>query len=73
MSVPRTICLGFFAVIVTGTLLLVLPATVANPLSAVANPEDYTLLIAWVIALFTSTSAVCVTGLSVVDISQYYT
>jgi trk system potassium uptake protein len=73
MNVPRTICLGFFAVIATGTVLLFLPASIANPLSAVTNPEDYTLLLAWVIALFTSTSAVCVTGLSVVDVSQYYT
>ncbi len=72
MGVPRTICLGFLAMITVGTLLLVLPLSVADPLSAVNAPEEYNLLLAWVIALFTATSAVCVTGLSVVDVSQYY-
>lgn len=72
MSVHRTICLGFLAMIAVGTLLLVLPLAVANPFSAVETPQDYNLLTAWVTALFTATSAVCVTGLSVVDVSQYY-
>ncbi|MGC1306332.1 MAG: TrkH family potassium uptake protein [Phormidesmis sp.] len=61
MTVPRTICIGFLALIVVGTLLLLLPFSVAsgewnNPLTA----------------LFTATSAVCVTGLIVVDTGSYF-
>jgi trk system potassium uptake protein TrkH len=57
----RTICVGFLAVIILGTILLSLP---------IANVEGN-----WepLIALFTSTSAVCVTGLSVVDVGRHYT
>lgn len=72
MNVPRTICLGFLAMIGVGTVLLVSPWAVADPSVAVASPADYGLIVAWVTALFTSTSAVCVTGLSVVDVSLYY-
>lgn len=61
MSVQRTICLGFFAMISVGTLLLGLPLSMAD--GRWHSP---------VVALFTATSAVCVTGLSVVDVSQYY-
>ncbi|NES99688.1 MAG: ATPase [Sphaerospermopsis sp. SIO1G1] len=56
MTVARTICLGFLAVILAGTLLLMMPFSTSNGM--------------WndpVVALFTSTSAVCVTGLAVVD------
>ncbi|MEM8719206.1 MAG: TrkH family potassium uptake protein [Cyanobacteria bacterium P01_G01_bin.39] len=56
MTIARTICLGFLALIVMGTLLLMMPfATVAGSWNS------------FIVALFTSTSAVCVTGLAVVD------
>ncbi len=63
MTISRTICLGFLAVIIIGTLLLVLPLASTQPW-------------AWsqvIVALFTSTSAVCVTGHSVVDAGTYFT
>ncbi|MEA5553585.1 TrkH family potassium uptake protein [Anabaena cylindrica UHCC 0172] len=56
MTVARTICLGFMAVILLGTILLMMPFSTSNGM--------------WndpIVALFTSTSAVCVTGLAVVD------
>jgi trk system potassium uptake protein TrkH len=58
----RTICLGFLALILIGTFLLMLPWSVTsghwgNSLTA----------------LFIATSAVCVTGLSTVDVGSYYT
>ncbi|MGB3536134.1 MAG: TrkH family potassium uptake protein [Microcoleaceae cyanobacterium] len=62
MTVPRTICLGFILVILTGTFLLMMP------FSTQAAGWD-----SFITALFTSTSAVCVTGLSVVDVGQHYT
>lgn len=62
MTAARTICLGFLAVITVGTLLLWMPA------ATTAAGWDSLLT-----ALFTSTSAVCVTGLSVVDIGEHYT
>ncbi|MGK7891052.1 MAG: ATPase, partial [Leptolyngbyaceae cyanobacterium] len=60
MTASRTICLGFLALIIIGTILLLLPWSVAagtwnSPLTA----------------LFTATSAVCVTGLIVVDTGSY--
>jgi trk system potassium uptake protein TrkH len=61
MTVPRTVCLGFLAVITIGTLGLLLPFAHGN--GAWGDP---------IIELFTATSAVCVTGLSVVDVGQYY-
>ncbi|MBW4622907.1 MAG: TrkH family potassium uptake protein [Cyanosarcina radialis HA8281-LM2] len=61
MTVPRTICLGFFAVIAVGAFLLMLPISTND--GSWSNP---------VTALFTSTSAVCVTGLSVVDVGKFY-
>jgi trk system potassium uptake protein TrkH len=66
MTISRTICLGFLAVIAAGTLLLLMPfsygdeAVFRNPIATVVT------------ALFTSTSAVCVTGLSVVNVGEYY-
>jgi trk system potassium uptake protein TrkH len=63
MTIPRTICLGFLAVILAGTLLLTLPA---------ASTQSWN----WshvIVALFTSTSAVCVTGHAVVDTGTYFT
>ncbi|KJH70110.1 TrkH family potassium uptake protein [Aliterella atlantica] len=61
MTVPRTICLGFLAVIAVGTILLMMPFSSAE--------GTWSNLI---VALFTSTSAVCVTGLSVVDPGTYF-
>lgn len=51
---------GFLAAITAGTLLLKLPA---------ASQSGY---IAWMDALFTATSAVCVTGLVVVDTGSHF-
>jgi len=62
MTVSRTICLGFIAVILTGAFLLMLPFS-----SVDSGWGDF------VTALFMSTSAVCVTGLAVVDPGTYYT
>jgi trk system potassium uptake protein len=62
MTVSRTICLGFVAVILTGAFLLMLPFSIVEG--------------GWggfVTALFMSTSAVCVTGLAVVDPGTHYT
>ncbi|AZB72426.1 TrkH family potassium uptake protein [Synechococcus elongatus] len=61
MTLARTICLGFLLVISVGTLLLAMPLSLAD--GTWGNPLT---------ALFTSTSAVCVTGLSVVDVGKYY-
>ncbi len=61
MTVSRTIALGFLAVITAGALLLMMPfSTIEGTWS---DP---------ITALFTSTSAVCVTGLAVVDVGKYY-
>ncbi|MGY6530803.1 MAG: TrkH family potassium uptake protein [Cyanobacterium sp.] len=62
MTIPRSICLGFITVISVGTLLLLLPFSTVEP-----GWGSFTT------ALFTSTSAVCVTGLIVVDTGSYYT
>ncbi|RMG11001.1 MAG: ATPase [Cyanobacteria bacterium J055] len=61
MTVSRTICLGFLGVILVGTLLLMMPFSLVD--GTWDNP---------VTALFTSTSAVCVTGLVVVDTGTHY-
>jgi len=61
MTVARTICLGFLTVITVGTLLLMLPVSQADE-----TWLDFTT------ALFTSTSAVCVTGLIVVDTGTHF-
>jgi len=61
MTVSRTICLGFIAVIAIGALLLLMPFSTSD--GTWSDP---------ITALFTSTSAVCVTGLSVVDVGKYY-
>lgn len=61
MTLARTICLGFVLVIAVGAFLLLLPLSLADG--------------TWgnlLTALFTATSAVCVTGLTVVDVGQYY-
>lgn len=61
MTVSRTVCIGFLAVITVGTLLLMLPLATAT--------GDWNHPI---VALFTATSAVCVTGLIVVDTGSYF-
>ncbi|MDZ8189120.1 MAG: TrkH family potassium uptake protein [Nostoc sp. ChiSLP02] len=61
MTVARTICLGFVAVIAIGTILLMMPFSTSS-----GTWNDL------IVALFTSTSAVCVTGLSVVDPGTYF-
>lgn len=61
LTVPRTICLGFLAVIAVGTLLLWLPWSTSN---GQWSP--------FIIALFTATSAVCVTGHIIVDTATYF-
>ncbi len=61
MTIARTICLGFIAIIALGAFLLSLPISNA---SGVWNDP--------LVALFTSTSAVCVTGLAVVDTGTHF-
>ena len=63
MTVPRTICLGFLALIAIGALLLLLP------ISTQGDGWNWNHLI---VALFTATSAVCVTGHAVVDTGTYF-
>ncbi|NER79118.1 MAG: ATPase [Leptolyngbya sp. SIO1D8] len=61
MTVPRTICAGFLMLIAVGTILLIFPFATAS-----GNWNDP------IVALFTATSAVCVTGLIVVDTGSYF-
>jgi trk system potassium uptake protein len=61
MNISRTICLGFLSVISIGSFTLTLPFTGT---SGTWNSP--------LVALFTTTSAVCVTGLSVVDVGTYF-
>jgi trk system potassium uptake protein len=61
MTVARTICLGFAVVISIGALLLMMPFSGTS-----GNWNDP------IVALFTSTSAVCVTGHVVVDTATYF-
>ena len=58
----RLIAMGFAAVILTGAVLLVLPVSVW--------PDAQ---VSFVDALFTSTSAVCVTGLIAIDVADHFT
>jgi len=61
MTISRTICLGFLALIALGTLLLLFPFATSD--GSWNDP---------IVALFTITSAVCVTGLVVVDTGSYF-
>jgi trk system potassium uptake protein len=61
MTVSRTICLGFIAVILAGMLLLMMPFSTSS-----GQWNDP------IVALFTSTSAVCVTGHVVVDTGTHF-
>ena len=60
LSPPSLLALGFLGFILTGTLLLKLPISHHGELS-------------WLNALFTATSAVTITGLSVVNVGEAYT
>jgi trk system potassium uptake protein TrkH len=60
-SPPRTLVLGFAVIILIGATLLSLPAAAA--------PGETT---PWIDALFTATSATCVTGLVTVDTGTHY-
>jgi len=62
LSPGRLITLGFAIVILTGALMLMIPALINGNLS-----------VKFIDALFTSTSAVCVTGLCVVDTADTWT
>ncbi|MEX5746510.1 TrkH family potassium uptake protein [Massilia sp. X63] len=57
----RAVVLGFLLAIVVGSLLLMLPAAHSTGGSA-----------PWIVAFFTAVSAVCVTGLAVVDTGSYW-
>jgi trk system potassium uptake protein len=59
---PLVLIFGFASLIAFGTILLVLP--VSSQTGQFTSPVD---------ALFTATSAVCVTGLAVVDTGTYWT
>nr|WP_019908717.1 TrkH family potassium uptake protein [Paenibacillus sp. HW567] len=61
LAPPQILVLGFAAVILTGTLLLMLPVSSASGHS-----------LKFIDALFTATSATCVTGLVVVDTGTYF-
>jgi len=60
LSPPSILALGFLALIILGTLLLKLP---------VSHHGD----LPWLHAMFTATSAVTITGLSVVNVGEAYT
>lgn len=59
----QVLALAFAAAIGVGTLLLMPPVSTANSAAGAAS---------FVTALFTATSAVCVTGLIVVDTAAYW-
>ena len=61
-SPPRLIAFGFASVILVGAILLMLPVSVR---------DDQT--VSFIDALFTSTSAVCVTGLIAIDTAEHFT
>ncbi len=61
MNIARTICLGFLGVILIGTIALILP--ICGTSGSWNSP---------LVALFTTTSAICVTGLSIVDVGTYF-
>lgn len=62
LSPPRILVMGFGGIIMIGTMLLMLP--IANTTGEPMNFMD---------ALFTATSATCVTGLVVVDTGTFFT
>ena len=62
LTPPQILVIGFALVIFSGTLLLALPAATTNGLGTPL-----------INAFFTATSAVCVTGLTVVDTGSFFT
>ncbi len=62
LSPARIIALGFAAVILLGSVLLVLPCSVRDGVT-----------VRYIDALYTSTSAVCVTGLIAIDVGTAFT
>lgn len=62
LTPPQILAIGFAVVIFCGSLLLMLPTATADGRGT-----------SWINALFTATSAVCVTGLTVVDTGSYFT
>jgi trk system potassium uptake protein len=77
MTVSRTICLGFLVVITVGAILLSTPLAIASNTSdpttmAAIQAASTNIWTAWRIGLYTATSAVCVTGLSLVDVGKYF-
>lgn len=61
-SPARLITLGFACVILVGAVLLKLPLSIRDGAQ-----------VSWINALFTSTSAVCVTGLIAIDTAEHFT
>lgn len=61
-SPARLITLGFASVILLGAILLKLPVSIRDGAQ-----------VSWINALFTSTSAVCVTGLITIDTAEHFT
>lgn len=61
-SPARLITLGFACVILLGAILLKLPVSIREGAK-----------VSWINALFTSTSAVCVTGLIAIDTAEHFT
>ncbi|HJD44011.1 MAG TPA: potassium transporter [Candidatus Paenalcaligenes intestinipullorum] len=59
-SPPAVLAFGFFCLIILGTLLLMLPAATTRPIS-------------WFESFFMATSAVTVTGLSIVELASTFT
>ncbi len=62
MTPPRVIALGFLMVILLGSILLILPCSVRDGVT-----------VNYIDALYTSTSAVCVTGLIAIDTGTAFT
>jgi trk system potassium uptake protein TrkH len=58
----QVLVIGFASATLVGTLLLMLPPAKSGPGGAT-----------WIEALFTAVSAVCVTGLTIVDTPVYWT
>ena len=62
LPASQLIALGFATVILIGTILLLLPVSVREGVK-----------VSFIDALFTSTSAVCVTGLIAIDTADHFT
>ena len=61
-SAPQLLMVGFASVILTGAVILMLPISVREGAT-----------VSFIDALFTSTSAVCVTGLIAIDTANHFT